>query len=627
MKNRIEDYGLSYSFSGIYRGVVEDNNDPEKKMRCRIRVFGLHTAKYDKTDGEGIPVDELIWAEPAVPITGGGASGFGTFGVPLQGTQVFLFFEGGNFLQPRFFAWSPTTTITPTAATVAAAKGAEESRKASIDNIKQNWDSAPTDIPASCRPEVAGAVARKFETSCRQPGFVSSGKGDKGGPSYGVYQFASTTGGVEEFYRNGMTAEDRKYFDGINPRDWTNANGKCAQAWKKWCAENEDAAFNAQQNYMMSKYYPQAASAFKAQTGIDPSSNRALQEAVISTSIQHGPSGASRIFSSSLNSSMNNEEMITAIYKNRSNVESTFKSSPSLWGGLRQRLGCDEPKLVLSMLGDESVPKSSEEAASKLAPTVSESQTQILKDNITEKLENPKPSTEGFTDKDGVHPQPNRNDQPAVHRVVRGETGDTATCWRNKNLEKKIPNVKGKTWNENEAQAAPEYPHNIVIAGKNGVMVEMDSTKGAEGYRVSHPSNSYQEFGANGNILSRANNDRIEISKVNKNTLIGGNNVQTTMGSSNEKINGDHVKEVMNENYKIFNKCEHYIGNTKMLTIGRDYKINILGKMDTKILGNNVIMCSSDKLEAYAGNIITTASSISTIAGSVRINAGMIYLN
>lgn len=38
---------------------------------------------------------------------------------------------------------------------------------------------------------------------------------------------------------------------------------------------------------MLSNYYPAAANAFKARTGIDPSSNRALQEAVISTAVQH----------------------------------------------------------------------------------------------------------------------------------------------------------------------------------------------------------------------------------------------------------------------------------------------------------------------------------------------------
>ena len=59
MKNRIDDYNLSTNFSGIYRGVVADNQDPEKRLRCKVRIFGLHTSKFEKTDGEGIPTDEL----------------------------------------------------------------------------------------------------------------------------------------------------------------------------------------------------------------------------------------------------------------------------------------------------------------------------------------------------------------------------------------------------------------------------------------------------------------------------------------------------------------------------------------------------------------------------------------
>jgi hypothetical protein len=60
MKNKIDDYNLVSNFNGIYRGVVEDNNDPNQTMRCRIRIFGLHTSKFEKVDGEGIPTDELI---------------------------------------------------------------------------------------------------------------------------------------------------------------------------------------------------------------------------------------------------------------------------------------------------------------------------------------------------------------------------------------------------------------------------------------------------------------------------------------------------------------------------------------------------------------------------------------
>lgn len=92
---------------GFFRGVVEDNNDPEKAGRVRIRVFGVHTEKKFKTEIEGIPTEELPWAEPCLPIIEGSISGFGMWSVPLQGSHVMLFFENGNILQPRYFASMP----------------------------------------------------------------------------------------------------------------------------------------------------------------------------------------------------------------------------------------------------------------------------------------------------------------------------------------------------------------------------------------------------------------------------------------------------------------------------------------------------------------------------------------
>jgi len=93
--------------TGLMRGIVEDNNDPLKAGRVRIRVHGVHTPRKIKNDLEGIPTDELPWAEPCLPITEGGVSGFGSFGVPLQGSQVLLFFEHGNPLNPIYFASMP----------------------------------------------------------------------------------------------------------------------------------------------------------------------------------------------------------------------------------------------------------------------------------------------------------------------------------------------------------------------------------------------------------------------------------------------------------------------------------------------------------------------------------------
>jgi len=90
--------------TGFFRGVVEDNVDPLKAGRVRVRIHGIHTPYILKSATEGIPVNELPWAEPCMPIAEGAVTGFGVWGIPLQGSQVMLFFENSNPTQPRYFA-------------------------------------------------------------------------------------------------------------------------------------------------------------------------------------------------------------------------------------------------------------------------------------------------------------------------------------------------------------------------------------------------------------------------------------------------------------------------------------------------------------------------------------------
>ncbi len=92
---------------GIYRGVIEDRNDPEQAGRVKVRVFGVHSERREKSNIEGIPTDELPWAEPAMGLIEGSMSGFGLWAIPLQGSHVFVFFEAGNIMQPRYFATAP----------------------------------------------------------------------------------------------------------------------------------------------------------------------------------------------------------------------------------------------------------------------------------------------------------------------------------------------------------------------------------------------------------------------------------------------------------------------------------------------------------------------------------------
>lgn len=99
------------TFDGIYRGVIEDNNDPDKLGRVRVRIFGIHSSIKNKLATGGIPVDELPWAEPCFSLLGGSVSGIGTFSVPVNGSHVLVFFEGGNWECVRYFATLPGNPV------------------------------------------------------------------------------------------------------------------------------------------------------------------------------------------------------------------------------------------------------------------------------------------------------------------------------------------------------------------------------------------------------------------------------------------------------------------------------------------------------------------------------------
>ncbi len=91
-------------FNNIYIGVVEDNNDPNKTGRVKVRILGLHTSIKMKSSTEGLLISDLPWAIPANPIQGGSISGLGWSGVPVLGSHVAIFFIGGDHNFPVYFA-------------------------------------------------------------------------------------------------------------------------------------------------------------------------------------------------------------------------------------------------------------------------------------------------------------------------------------------------------------------------------------------------------------------------------------------------------------------------------------------------------------------------------------------
>jgi hypothetical protein len=90
LKNLIssEQYKRKLSF---YTGKIEDNNDPEKLGRCRIRVYGQFS--------DEIPTKDLPWANPDFTFIG---STLGSFIVPPIDTLVKVYFEQDDPYRPMY---------------------------------------------------------------------------------------------------------------------------------------------------------------------------------------------------------------------------------------------------------------------------------------------------------------------------------------------------------------------------------------------------------------------------------------------------------------------------------------------------------------------------------------------
>jgi hypothetical protein len=95
MKVKEEFFGFS---PVMWMGVVEDNEDPIKLGRVRVRIFGWHNGSPKETDEEpGVKTNELPWAQVMQPVNNGPNSGFGgpVTGI-LKGTWVMGMFLDGQ---------------------------------------------------------------------------------------------------------------------------------------------------------------------------------------------------------------------------------------------------------------------------------------------------------------------------------------------------------------------------------------------------------------------------------------------------------------------------------------------------------------------------------------------------
>ena len=192
-------------------------------------------------------------------------------------------------------------------------------------------------------------------------GYISTGAGDYGGVSYGIYQFSTTTGSVRDFV-NWTKKNDQdvyKYFKAEgNPRPSTAAfNRAWKKAYKELGTKFEKSQYNFASEYLIKPAYNRV----KKRFGLDLKKSRAREEYLISTAVQFGPGGICNLFKEvenrgiKLDDNMDDSELLSIMCNHkRDTVAYHFRSSSSkVKAAARQRF-IREKKELLKIAKEES---------------------------------------------------------------------------------------------------------------------------------------------------------------------------------------------------------------------------------------------------------------------------------
>lgn len=199
-----------------------------------------------------------------------------------------------------------------------------------------------------------GQTSAQFETSNRGPGFISTGQGDLGGKSYGVYQLSSTQGSLAEYVN--QSTKYGEEFKGLTP-----ASAAFDAKWKEVAQRDPQGFSNDQHNFIKKEFFDVQNETLKGR-GIDLSDRgRAVQDMMWSTSVQFRnltpnvvANGLKEKFGEGYElSKLSDQQIVGAVqdYKLAHN-NSLFSGSPSLWPGLRDRATNEKGELV-ALANDE----------------------------------------------------------------------------------------------------------------------------------------------------------------------------------------------------------------------------------------------------------------------------------
>ncbi|NDV26955.1 hypothetical protein FMR86_09810 [Desulfovibrio sp. JC010] len=156
---------------------------------------------------------------------------------------------------------------------------------------------------------VTGDLAAKFESGSN--GVSAIGYDRVGGTSYGKYQIASKTGTMDRFiqFLKDKAPEIADKLLGAGPADTGSKAGSMPDIWKQLADSDPKGFEKLQHDFIQGSHYDPAAKMILEKTGIDMNSLPApVREVLWSTSVQHGPTGASNLIAKAIDKLAANAE-------------------------------------------------------------------------------------------------------------------------------------------------------------------------------------------------------------------------------------------------------------------------------------------------------------------------------
>ena len=165
-----------------------------------------------------------------------------------------------------------------------------------------------------------GGLSARFESSYAGPGTI--GYDEMGGTSYGTYQISSKQGTFSRFvsFLKKYAPSYAARLKAAGEADTGSRQGRVPQEWQRIAAENPSGFAELQQKFINDTHYMPALQKIAQDTGLDLNGrSNALKEVLWSTSVQHGPDGAARIFKKAIEGlkargDVSDEAIINTVY-------------------------------------------------------------------------------------------------------------------------------------------------------------------------------------------------------------------------------------------------------------------------------------------------------------------------